>query len=205
MSNAKKGITSDVKLIRKIKQTIILISMKFREEREELEERLQAGIKETIVTKVDGVLRNMNKLKEAIKIDMKKWKTQRADLQIEINKIDNKVDYKRDEGLFILNEEANQFDHAFGLNMDENQDSRRGLTQMTNAETFMGGPPSFLTMMEKQNMLNKEGKQLKQNNTSSALSPNYFHGRPNSLDGVIEPIRRESGTGNNSGRGMSEL
>ena len=48
----------------------------------------------------------MNKLRDAIKIDMKRWKTQRADLQIEIGKIENKIDHKRDEGLGVLNDEA---------------------------------------------------------------------------------------------------
>ena len=59
-----------------------------------------------IVTKVDTVLNKMNKLREAIQYDMKRWKTQRADLQIEIGKIENKIDHKRDEGLGVLNDEA---------------------------------------------------------------------------------------------------
>lgn len=60
-----------------------------------------------------------------------------------------KVDFKPDAGLAILNSEANQFDTAFG-NKDL-ADKDGNWTAMTNAETGMNGPPSFLTMLERQN------------------------------------------------------
>lgn len=121
----------------------------------------------------------MAEVREAIDFDMKRWKTQRADLQIELGHLMQKVDYKPDEGLAVLNNEANQFDHAFSggaANADID------MTAMTNAETGMNGPPSFLTMLERQNRQVAGSNQLKPNYTAQALSPNFFHNRPSSLD-----------------------
>ena len=73
-----------------------------------------------------------------------------------------KVDYKPDEGLAILNSEAHQFDKTFsGGHPDRDID----MTPMTNAETGMHGPPSFLTMLEKQNR-QVASNQLKTNYTA---------------------------------------
>ena len=55
------------------------------------------------------------------------------------------------------------------------------MTSMTNAETGVGGPPSFLTMLEQQNRQAAGNGHLKPNNTASALHHNFFHNRPNSL------------------------
>ena len=100
----------------------------------------------------------MRKLQDAISLDMKRWKHQRADLQIEINKVDNKVELKKDQGLAMLNQEANKFDAAFGLNQQEeaNQYSRGYLTMNTHADSAYPptiGSNSFLTMLEKQNKM----------------------------------------------------
>ena len=41
MGKAKKGMSSDVALVKKIKTTLIILTMKLREEREELEKKLK--------------------------------------------------------------------------------------------------------------------------------------------------------------------
>ena len=147
MGKAKKGMTSDVALVKKIKTTLIILTMKIRSEREELEQRLKDQIDLNIRSKVDTALLEMAQVREAIDFDMKRWKTQRADLQIELGHLMQKVDFKPDEGLNILNSEAVQFDKTFSggpHNIDID------MTALTNADTGMHGPPSFLTMLEKQ-------------------------------------------------------
>ena len=60
-----------------------------------------------------------------------------------------RVEYKTDEGLNALNDEAMKFDAAFGNHFEE--ENHGNMTSMTYAETGMGGPPSFLGMLEMQN------------------------------------------------------
>lgn len=73
-------MSSDVALVKKIKTTLIILTMKIRQEREELEERLKESIHSVIRAKVDTALDEMARVREAIDFDMKRWKTQRADL-----------------------------------------------------------------------------------------------------------------------------
>ena len=80
MKSAKKGMTSDVALVKKIKTTLIMMTMKIRQEREELEKKLKEQIDENIRRKVDTALYEMAQVRIAIDFDMKRWKTQRADL-----------------------------------------------------------------------------------------------------------------------------
>ena len=73
-----------------------------------------------------------------------------------------KVEFKPDAGLALLNAEAHQFDKTFSgghPNIDID------MTAITNAETGMNGPPSFLTMLEKQNR-QVASNQLKTNYTA---------------------------------------
>lgn len=56
MKNAKKGMSSDVALVKKIKTTLIILTMKMRQERDELEGRLKESIDSVIRRKVDTAL-----------------------------------------------------------------------------------------------------------------------------------------------------
>ena len=93
---------------------MVMLMVKFRQEAAEMETTLKDELGKYLHDQTDTLINRMKGLQDAISMDMKRWKHQRADLQIEINKVDEKITGKKDEGLAILNEEANQFDFAFG-------------------------------------------------------------------------------------------
>ena len=61
-----------------------------------MEGRLREEIVKTLRARLDEALADVELMKEAIGLDMKRWKTQRADLQIEIGKVMQKVEFKPD-------------------------------------------------------------------------------------------------------------
>ena len=184
--SAKKGIGSDIKVIKAIKQSMVMLMVKFRQEAAELEMKLKDDLSKYLHAQTDTLINRLKGLQDAIAMDMKRWKHQRADLQIEINKVDEKITGKKDQGLAILNEEANQFDVAFGQNQpDENQYSRAYMSMNTHADSNY--PPtiasnSFLTMMEKQSQMIRAGAMVKPNTAQSPFPHNFFHQRPSSHD-----------------------
>ena len=53
---------------------------------------LRTEVKFQVGLNVNDAIDKMNKLKDAISMDMKKWGSQRADLQIEIARITEKIE-----------------------------------------------------------------------------------------------------------------
>ena len=72
--HAKKGIGSDIKLIKTIKSSMVMVMMKFRQEAVEMESTLEEKLDKMLHSKTDVIIHKLHQLKEAISLDMKRWK-----------------------------------------------------------------------------------------------------------------------------------
>ena len=61
---------------------------KFNKKKMELLAGVRAEINYQVGLKVNIVLQELNRLKEVVRIDMKKWSTQRADMQLDISHLE---------------------------------------------------------------------------------------------------------------------
>ena len=69
---------------------------KWKKQKKEIVEVLREEVKFQVSVSVNATIDQMNKLKDAIALDMKKWRSQRADLQIELTHISEKIDQSRE-------------------------------------------------------------------------------------------------------------
>ena len=75
-----------------IRQKVEAAMKQWHKQKSEIVEVLREEVKFQVQVSVNNTIDNMNRLKDAISMDMKKWKSQRADLQLEIAAIQSKLE-----------------------------------------------------------------------------------------------------------------
>ena len=85
-------IQQDVDLVLEIRTKVAAAVKKWQKQKDEIVEMLRTEVKYQVGLNVNQAIETMNSLKNYISADMKKWASQRSDLQIEIARTTAKLD-----------------------------------------------------------------------------------------------------------------
>ena len=127
LAKQRTQMKQDVDLVAEIRQKVQAAVKKWKKQKKEIVEVLRADVKFQVGVHVNETIEQMNKLKDVIALDMKKWASQRSDLQIEIRQMNNRLDrfkgltkVRGEDPVFISNE---KFNPVFKPFQSSNKDS----------------------------------------------------------------------------------